>query len=295
LLSSPFDREGCLEIIEAAAAAQARGLRVHPQVGCRPLEVRVCFDVAGIALANNPFWRPILARPKAERRELLASPAFRDELRATCKPGGWVANLGPSWEQIFLALSPTSTHQTWLDESIAAIAARRRTDEVDTLLDLSLESDLACQFAIPIMNNDEEIVGKLLRHPAAILALSDAGAHVDTLADQGFTGTLLGHWVREKQVLTLEEGVRLLTTVPANLYGLTERGRLRVGVPADIVLFDADRTGLQRTELVRDLPAGAARLIQRPLGIEHVIVNGESLIEAGEQTQARSGRLLRSA
>jgi N-acyl-D-aspartate/D-glutamate deacylase len=295
LLTSPFDREGCLQIIEAAAAAQRRGLRVHPQVGCRPLEVRVCFDVAGIALANNPFWRAILAKPKAERREMLASRAFRDELRATCKPGGWVANLGPSWEQIFLALSPISAHAAFLDQSIAKVAAQRRADEVDTLLDLSLESDLTCQFAIPIMNNDEAMVGKLLRHPAAVLALSDAGAHVDTLADQGFTSTLLSHWVREKKVLSLEEGIRLLTTVPADLYGLTERGRLRVGGPADIVLFDADRIGLQRTELVRDLPGGAARLLQRPVGIEHVVVNGEPLIESGRQTQARSGRLLRSA
>jgi N-acyl-D-aspartate/D-glutamate deacylase len=294
LLTSPFDREGCLQLIEAAAAAQRKGLRVHPQVGCRPLEVRVCFDVAGIALANNPFWRPIVATPKPERRAMLASQAFRDQLRATCKPGGWVANLGPSWEHIFLALSPNPGHEPHLDQSISRIAAQRCKEEVDTLLDLSLESDLACQFAIPIMNNDETMVGKLLRHPAAVLALSDAGAHVDTLADQGFTSTLLGHWVRDQNVLSLEEGVRLLTTVPADLYGLTGRGRLRVGAPADLVLFDADRVGLQRTELVRDLPAGAARLLQRPVGIEHVIVNGEPLIEAGQQTPARSGRLLRS-
>jgi N-acyl-D-aspartate/D-glutamate deacylase len=294
LLASPFDREGCLRVIEAAAAAQRKGLRVHPQVGCRPLEVRVCFDVAGIALANNPFWSAILAKPKSERRDMLASQTFRDELRATCKPGGWVANLGPSWETIFLALSPNQEHQTLLDQSIAAIAARRHANEVDTLLDLSLETDLTCQFAIPIMNNDEAIVAQLLRHPAGIVALSDAGAHVDTLADQGFTSTLLGHWVREKGTLSIEEGVRLLTTVPAELYGLAGRGRLCVGAPADIVLFDAERIGLQRTELVNDLPAGAARLIQRPLGVEHVVVNGALLIDAGQQTAARAGQLLRS-
>jgi N-acyl-D-aspartate/D-glutamate deacylase len=127
------------------------------------------------------------------------------------------------------------------------------------------------------------------------VALSDAGAHVDTLADQGFTSTLLAHWVREKGTLSIEEGVRLLTTVPADLYGLAGRGRLRVGAPADIVLFDADRIGLQRTELINDLPAGAARLIQRPLGVEHVLVNGEVLIDSGRQTAARAGQLLRSA
>ena len=89
------------------------------------------------------------------------------------------------------------------------------------------------------MNVDEDVVGQLLRHPAGIVALSDAGAHVDTLADQGFTTTLLAHWVRELGVLRLEEAVRLVTSVPAALYGLAGRGTLRAGAAADVVLFDA--------------------------------------------------------
>jgi N-acyl-D-aspartate/D-glutamate deacylase len=145
------------------------------------------------------------------------------------------------------------------------------------------------------MNVDEEVVGQLLRHPAGIVALSDAGAHVDTLADQGFTSTLLAHWVRELGVLRLEDAVRLVTSVPAALYGLSGRGTLRPGAAADVVLFDATRVDLERTELVHDLPGGAARLLQRPIGIEHVVVNGEVLIESTQQTTARSGRLLRSA
>ena len=125
------------------------------------------------------------------------------------------------------------------------------------------------------------------------MALSDAGAHVDTLADQGFTTTLLAHWVRELAVLRLEEAVRLVTSVPAALYGLRDCGTLRPGAAADVVLFDAARIGLQRTELVNDLPAGAARLIQRPVGIEHVLVNGEVLMDSEHQTDARSGHVLR--
>jgi N-acyl-D-aspartate/D-glutamate deacylase len=293
LLANPFDPPGALAIIDAAAAAQRAGAAVYPQVGCRPLEVRVSFESAGIAVANNPIWKPILDLPKPERCARLASAAWRDELRQMSSSRGFVAALAPSWEQIFLRFSPRAEHDAWLDASIAQIAAARAGDPVDTLLDLALESDLGAQFGIPIMNVDEEIVGQLLRHPAGIVALSDAGAHVDTLADQGFTTTLLAHWVRELGVLRLEDAVRLVTSVPAALYGLTGRGLLRPHAPADVVLFDATRIGLQRTELAHDLPGGAARLIQRPIGVAHVIVNGELLIEAEHQTEARSGRVLR--
>jgi N-acyl-D-aspartate/D-glutamate deacylase len=295
LLANPFDPSGATRIIDAAAAAQRDGAQVVPQVGCRPLEVRISFESAGIAIANNPFWRPILELPRAARYARLASRDFRDELRAMSSGGGFVAALGPSWNHIFVRLSPHPAHAPWIDRSIADIVAARGGDPVDTLLDLTLEADLAIQFGIPIMNTDEETVGQLLRHPAGVIALSDAGAHVDTLADQGFTTTLLAHWARDRGVLSLPEAVRRVTAVPAALYGLRERGQLREGWAADVTLFDRTRLGLQRTELVHDLPGGAARLIQRPVGIEYVLVNGAPLIERGVQTDARSGRVLRGA
>ena len=293
LLVNSADRDGCLKVIEAAAEAQRGGAPVYPQVGCRPLEVRVTFGAVGIATANNPFWKPILEKPAEERRRLLSSTGFRDELRRMSAGSRWVAALGPGWDHIFLRLSPASEHRDLIDLSIADIAARRGAEEVDTLLDLSLETDLRCQYGIPIMNDDEETVALLLRHSAGVIALSDAGAHVDTLADQGFTTTLLSRWVRELGVLSLEQAVRRVTRVPARIYGLPERGELREGWPADIVLFDPSRIGLRRTEVAHDLPGGAARLIQRPVGVEHVFVGGEPLVDTGHQTDARSGRLLR--
>jgi len=293
LLHSPFDPQGCLRLIEEARAAQARGIPVVPQVGCRPLEIRISFGASSIATENNPFWKTILHKPVAERRALFASPAFRDELRAMSPAGAWVAALGPSWEQIFLRFSPVAAHASWLDVPLSRIAAARGGDPVDALCEVSLESDLACQFGVPIMNVDEDMVAQLIRHPAGILALSDAGAHVDTLSDQGFTTYLLGHWVRELQALPLEEAVRLLTAAPARLYGLSGRGEIRPGYAADLVLFDPTTVGLQRTELVADLPGGAARLIQRAIGVEYVMVNGAVLIDRGTQTDARGGRVLR--
>jgi N-acyl-D-aspartate/D-glutamate deacylase len=294
LFHSPFDPDGCLRLIEEARQAQERGMRVVPQVGCRPLDVRVSFGASSIAIENNPFWRPILHKPAAERRALFRTAAFRDELRAMSRPGNWVAALAPSWDQLFLRWSPTPSQQSWTDAPLSRIAADRGGDPVDALLDLSLESDLACQFGVPIMNTDEAIVIQLLRHPAGVLALSDAGAHVDTLADQGFTTHLLGHWVRERQALPLEEAVRLLTSAPAGLYGLNGRGEVRPGFAADLVLLDAATVGLLRTELVTDLPGGAARLIQRATGVEYVLVNGEILLEHGKETGVRSGRVLRT-
>src|ERR1700687_3455681 len=231
LLHNPFDPAGALRLVEEAPVHQARGAAVVPQVGCRPLEVRISFAASSIATENNPFWRPIFHKPIDERRALLARPAFRDELRAM-SAGNWVAALGPSWQQIFLRLSPVAAHAAWSDASVEQTAAARHADAVDTLLDLALESDLACQFGIPMMNTDEDIVAQLIRHPAGILALSDAGAHVDTLSDQGFTSHLLGHWVRELEALPLEEAVRLLTSAPARLYGLSNRGETRAGFAA---------------------------------------------------------------
>lgn len=292
LLHNPFEPEGALRVIDDAAELQARGLKVVPQVGCRPLEVRITFGSSSIATENNPFWRPILAKPVEERKQLLASSSFRDELRSMSRGGGWVAALGPSWHQIFLRWSPAPDHSDWIDLSVAEIAALRGCDEVDTLLDLSLATDLACQWGIPIMNTDEDIVGQLLRHPAGLLALSDAGAHVDTLADHSFATHLLGHWVRERNVLSWEQAVRLLTSVPASLYGIPHRGELRQGYAADLVLFDPTRVGPARTELWNDLPGGAHRLVQPAVGVEYVLVNGTAIVEAGRPTGQRPGLVL---
>ena len=159
--------------------------------------------------------------------------------------------------------------------------------------DLVLADDLASQWGVVLMNHDEEAVARLLRHPAGLLALSDAGAHVDTLCDQGFSTYLLGHWVRELGALSLEEAVRLLTSIPADRYGLTGRGRLAPGYAADLVVFDPGRVGMRPTEMVHDLPGGERRLLQRADGVVAVLVNGVPVVEDGVPTGRRPGRVLR--
>ncbi len=291
LLENPFAPGSADRLIADAAELQASGRRVVPQVGCRPVEVRFDFAAPAFFLEQNPFWRPFMAKPADERRRAFADPAFREQLVA--RDGGFVAYVAPAWDRVVLRLPASEATRRFQDASVAAIAAARGTSPVDAFCDLVLEDDLRAQWGVVLMNHGEEGVARLITHPAGLLALSDAGAHVDTLCDQGFTTSLLGHWVRERGTLSLEQAVRLLTAVPAERYGIRNRGRLAPGHAADLVLFDPARVATEPTEMVHDLPHGERRLLQRATGIEWVFVNGRPVVERGRPAANRPGRVLR--
>ena len=290
LLDNPFAPGSARKIIEESAELQAGGVQVVPQVGCRPLEVRFDFTEPAFYLEQNPFWRPIMAKSRDERRRLFADAEFRAELG---RQTGFVAALAQGWDRLVLRLAASEGVRRWQDRSVAEIAAAEGRAPLDAFCDLVLEDDLATQWGAVLMNHDERAVAELIRHPAGLLALSDAGAHVDTLCDQGFTTYLLGHWVRELRALALEEAVRLVTSVPAERYGLHGRGRLAPGCAADLVLFDPARVAMRPTEMVYDLPRGQRRLLQRAEGIVEVLVNGTPVVADGAPTDRRPGRVLR--
>jgi len=290
LLDNPFAPGSAQQIIAEAAELQARGVQVVPQVGCRPLEVRFDFTEPAFYLEQNPFWRPIMAKSRDERRRLFADAEFRAELG---RQTGFVAALAQGWDRLVLRLAASEGVRRWQDRSVAEIAAAEGRAPLDVFCDLVLEDDLATQWGVVLMNHDERAVAELIRHPAGLLALSDAGAHVDTLCDQGFTTYLLGHWVRELRALALEEAVRLVTAVPAERYGLHGRGRLAPGYAADLVLFDPARVAMRPTEMVYDLPRGQRRLLQRAEGIVDVLVNGTPVVADGAPTRRHPGRVLR--
>jgi N-acyl-D-aspartate/D-glutamate deacylase len=291
LFESPYAPGASDRCIAAAAAYQRDGVMVVPQVGCRPLELRFDFAKPGFGLDNNPFWKPILHEPIEARRQRFADPAFRQVLASAAR--GFVAHLAPGWDRLVLRVAASTATRPLQDRSVADVARERGCEPVDAFCDLVLADDLAGQWGALVMNFDEPAVERLLRHPAAAVALSDAGAHLDTLCDQGFTSYLLGHWVRERGALALEEAVRLVTSAPAGRYGLRGRGRVAPGYAADLVLFDPARIGMLPTEFVHDLPQGKPRLLQRATGIEWVFVGGEAVVARGTPTGSRPGRVLR--
>src|SRR5262249_40609819 len=153
------------------------------------------------------------------------------------------------------------------------LAAARGQDPLDLLLDLGLASDLAARFRMSVVNFDEDEVAELLTSRYTMLGLSDAGAHASQLCDACFATHLLGHWVREKGTLALEQAVHMLTARVADVMGIGDRGRLAPGLAADVTVFDPDVVGCSKLRRVHDLPADAERLVADAYGIEAVVVN----------------------
>jgi N-acyl-D-amino-acid deacylase len=185
-------------------------------------------------------------------------------------------------------------NKKYLNKSIEEIAGIQHKDPEDTILDLGLDENLEMGITLSVINVNKEIVEKLLKLPNTLLGLSDAGAHVAQHCDAGLPTYLLKEWVRERHTLTLEEGVRRLTSELADFMSLTSKGRLAPGMDADLVMFDADRVAPLPPEWRNDLPGQQPRLIERAQGIEYTIVGGKVLFAHDEYQGGLPGKVLRS-
>ena len=264
-----------------------RGFSVVPQVSCRPLNFD--FDFAEpFPFESLPTFKSVSAADRAGKMRIYRDPTFRQTLKDTfgSPMAGPFANCG---ERIWISQSPCDPSLE--ERTIADVARQRGVDVADCLLDLALDSNLQARFRMAIVNFDEDEVADLLSDKHTVLGLSDAGAHASQLCDACFSTHLLGHWVREKGTLQLEEAVRMLTSRPAEVAGLTDRGRLAVGMPADVVIFDPLTVGASALRRVNDLPAEADRLVADASGIDAVIVNGEVLRRNGRDVVDPEGRL----
>jgi N-acyl-D-aspartate/D-glutamate deacylase len=161
------------------------------------------------------------------------------------------------------------------------------------MIDLALEKNLDFFFLMPVANEDQDVALEILRHPRTVPTFSDSGAHVTQLMDSSLQTHYLAHWVREKQAFTLEHAVHMLTCAPATLWGFHDRGLIREGMAADIMVFDPDTIVAEMPEVVDDLPSGARRLVQRAKGVAATVVNGQTLLRNGKHTGALPGKLLR--
>ncbi len=290
LLGGMLGPEGHRYILERSAALQADGLPVYPQVSCRPLMFEFQFK-APFPFESMALFKPVSAADAEGKKRIYADPGFRRALRE--QPGGGV--LGGSLEAA--VITEYRPEPALHERRVADVAAERGVDPVDLALDLALASDLEARFRVGLLNTDEAIVAELLTHPAAMLGLSDAGAHASQLCDAGAPTDLLGRWVRDMGVLSLEEGVRRLTSQPADIFGIRDRGRLVEGLAADMVVFNPATVACGPLRRVHDFPANADRLVADAHGIRAVIVNGTVIREddrdAVPSDAPLPGRLLR--
>ena len=170
---------------------------------------------------------------------------------------------------------------------------------IDAFFDLALEDDFRTEFLAATMNTDAGAVAEIFTHPSAVLGLSDAGAHITMFSEAGQTSQLLGHWVRERQALSIEAAVRLITCAPAEIFGIPDRGRLAPGLAADITVFDPKTIACHEEEIVNDMPDGGPRYISRASGIQWSFVNGQPIIRDGRLPEparvSGAGRVIRAA
>ncbi len=274
LLSSPTGVHR--ERLAANRDGWARGAQVWPQVTPRPATF-VTSMAAPFTFNPNPAFGELGERTPEERRRAYADPRWRERARSgwdAYRQGGQQAILVPRWDAYQVA---TSTARPDLDGVAVAEAARRLgVPPLDALLDLALaEPDLALRVRCVFANDDEEEVAALLADDRCVLGLSDAGAHFDQICDAPQATDYLGNWVRDRGVVPLEEAVRRLTSLPAGLFGMVDRGVLRPGAWADVTVFDPATVGPGPVRRVRDFPGGTERLTaDRPDGVRHVLVNG---------------------
>jgi N-acyl-D-aspartate/D-glutamate deacylase len=265
-----------LEYYERCAQAIARGHEVRIHTSCQPLSFDFTLREPYILYSHDAFDAVKAAAP-AERARIYRDPAFRQRLRENlASPKSGILFYG-DWSQIELDGVPV----TRLSEA-----------PLDFVFDLPLDTQLVAK----LYQNDDAGVAPLLRHPAGVVALSDAGAHLIYFCDAGFGLHFLAHWVRETGTFSLEEGVRRLTSDPAGRYRIPQRGSIEPGQWADLVLFDPAAVGISGLERRRDLPGGGTRMVRTPVGLHGVWVNGLQVFDGVKYMPRRNdgpGRVLR--
>lgn len=263
-----------------------------PQGTSRPLTIEV-----GL---RNPFFmtdmdtgQKILGQSFDEQMKHYSDPAYRRAVLAEWDAGGKF--FSAAWHECQVLRVKSPAMEKYLRRTVAEIAAERGDAPIDTFFDLAVEDGLELKYLGGIANAEADRVEAQVQDDRILIGMSDGGAHVDMLLESGYTTYILGHWVRDRQAMSLERAIHRITAEPAALFGLTDRGRLAPGMAADITIFDRDTVGsaMKATEVRHDLPAGGERLYTPPHGIDYVIVNGAVLYDHGTCTGIRAGRVLR--
>jgi N-acyl-D-amino-acid deacylase len=287
---------GWREQLELLDRTARRGGTIIGQTHSRDISNLLSFQTA-LPFDNLPSWREFRRLPIEKQEDALRDSAFRARLvAATHHEDDWTARTGntkpgrPNWSRIRAYMAPIPPFP-----SLAQLSAEQGRDPVDIMIDLALRKPHLEQFFIQYLADaTEDDLVEIMRHPRTVMTFSDSGAHVIKNSDCSIHLHLLAYWVRVRKAFTLEEAVRMVTSVPASVWGFSDRGTLREGMAADINVIDPDTVMPQMPRVVYDLPGGGPRLDQESVGIRATIVNGRTLMENGKPSGDFSGKLLRA-
>jgi N-acyl-D-amino-acid deacylase len=279
-------------------ATIAKGIRAYPT--CTPNRITDFFTMRNTQTFRGlPTWHPILLASDEEKLRAYSDQAIRKKLhdeavefKIDFNPAGICRTW---WDYMTVQHAVLPKNKSLEGMTVGEIAKAQGKGIIDAFLDLVVEENLDTAFLHGENNVDDDAVAKILTYPNAVIGLSDGGAHVQFQSGFGFSTRLLSEWVREKKVMSLEQAVRRLTFESASIFGLYDRGLLRPGMVADIVIFDPDTVKPLPLEVLHDFPTGAKRIKEPAQGIHMTIVNGQVLMEDGKHSGNLPGRVLRNS
>ena len=293
---SAMNADGAWSQLAAGSAAAERGATVLALTLPHTMQIRLSFE-SGAILDGLPGWREVFALPAAERMAALSDPDTRRRLDAGAQSdeAGILRHLAV-WDRLIFDETFAPENADAEGRSVGDVARARGAEPFDVLLDVVVSDGLRTGLRPPMGESEADwaLRAEVWRDPRAIVGGSDAGAHLDTMCGAIYSTSLLGDGVRARGLLSWEQAVRLLSDVPARLYGLRDRGRLVAGHFADVVVLDPATIGHGAVRTRDDLPGGASRLYADAIGVRHVLVNGSEIVRDGEFTGAVPGRVLRS-
>ena len=281
-----------------AESLMRQGHRAYQFVMPRPGDLRYTLRTAQHfdAMAT---WKNVMLLPHDLRTQAFRDPETRAKLHReaveTPMDTNRAGDFTRRWDLQFVFKPALAKNQHLTGKSVADIAREQNKDVLDAFLDLALEENLETEFERREVNSDQAAMTALLTSPYTVIGQSDGGAHVVFRTDYSYSTYLLSHWVREKEIMSLEDAIRKLTFVPASLFGFSDRGLVRPGMAADLMVFDPATISPLEPGEAHDLPGGAKRRKQLAKGIEWTVVNGQVLMEKGEHTGAYPGKVARSS
>ncbi|HWM80391.1 MAG TPA: amidohydrolase family protein, partial [Methylomirabilota bacterium] len=276
-------------------ATAKQGIRAIPL--CNPGSVVNRFTMRNCQVFRSmPTWLPILQASDGEKLAAYRNPEIRAKLRSEVEaPLGPDSTFSKRWDLMIAEEPALAKNRGLRGQHIAEIAKAQGKHPLDAFLDLAVEENLETVFSLGEINMDTEAVAQILGSPYAVVGLSDGGAHVQFHSNVSNPTRLLGYWVREKGIMSLELAVRRLTFDSASAFGIYDRGLLQPGMAADLVIFDPDTVRPVPEDVVHDFPSNGWRMRELAEGIHYTVVNGEVLMEKGTHTGSYPGRVLHNA